>query len=94
MKNGKKEGRSLILICRSLSNMELQESTVQRVLSIIIAEGRKHGDEIAEEVATELMEMVDSSQTEEELLMKIDQSKYKHYTILYDVFFENCNKEV
>ena len=66
-----KEGRSAILIIRSLSNMELQESTVKRVLSIILNTKKKYGEEAAEQKATELMEIVDSAKTEQELLEKI-----------------------
>ena len=70
-----KEGRSAILIIRSLSNMELQESTVKRVLSIILDTKKKYGEEAAEQKATELMEIVESSKTEQELLQKINQMK-------------------
>lgn len=66
-----KEGRSAILIIRSLSNMELQESTVKSVLSIILNTKKKYGEEAAEQKATELMEIVDSAKTEQELLEKI-----------------------
>lgn len=67
-----KEGRSAILIIRSLSNMELQESTVKRVLSIILDTKKKYGEEAAEQKATELMEIVESSKTEQELLQKLN----------------------
>ena len=70
-----KEGRSAILIIRSLDNMELQESTVKRVLSIILDTKKKYGEEASEQKATELMEMVDSSKTEAELLQKLDKMK-------------------
>ena len=66
-----KEGRSAILIIRSLSNMELQESTVKSVLSIILNTKKKYGEEAAEQKATELMEIVDSAKTEQELLEKL-----------------------
>ena len=71
-----KEGRSAILIIRSLSNMDLQESTVERVLSIILDTKKKYGEETAEQKATELMELVESSETEAELLQKLNQSLY------------------
>ena len=70
-----KEGRSAILIMRSLSNMELHRSTVERVLSIILDTKKKYGVEAAEQKATELMELVDSSKTESELLSKLNQMK-------------------
>jgi len=66
-----KEGRSAILICRSLSNMDLQESTVKKVLSIILNTKKKFGEEASEQKATELMEIVDSCKTEAELLERI-----------------------
>ena len=67
----KKEGRSAILIIRSLSNMDLQESTVQRVLSIILDAKEKYGEETAEQKATELMGLVEMSETEEDLLKRL-----------------------
>ena len=70
-----KEGRSAILIIRSLSNMDLQESTVKRVLSIILDTKKKYGEEAAEQKATELKAIVDSSETEQELLQKLNQMK-------------------
>lgn len=70
-----KEGRSAILIIRSLSNMELQESTIKRVLSIIVDTKKKYGEETAEQKATELMKLVETSKTEKELLSKLDQMK-------------------
>ena len=68
-----KEGRSAILIMRSLSNIELHRSTVERVLSIILDTKKKYGVEAAERKATELMEIVDSSETEAGLLTKLNQ---------------------
>ena len=70
-----KEGRSAILIIRSLSNMDLQESTVKKVLSIILNTKKTQGDDAAEEMATRLIEIVDSCETEEELLDKLHQLK-------------------
>ena len=70
-----KEGRSAILIIRSLDNMELQKSTVEKVLSIILDFKEKYGEEIAEQKATELRKIVESSKTEEELLNKLSQSQ-------------------
>ena len=70
-----KEGRSRILIIRSLSKKDLQESTVKRVLSIISTTTKKYGEEASEKKATELMELVESSKTEEELLNKLNQMK-------------------
>ena len=70
-----KEGRSAILIIRSLSNMDLQESTVQKVLSIILNTKKTQGDDAAEEMATRLIEIVDPCETEEELLDKLHQLK-------------------
>ena len=58
-----KAGRSRILIIRSLKKMDLQESTVKRVLSIITNMYNNLGEEAAEQKATELMEIVDSSKT-------------------------------
>ena len=66
------EGRSVILIIRSLNNMDLHESTVKRVLSIISNTHQKCGEEAAEETAWKLIDMVESSETEEELLQKLD----------------------
>ena len=69
-----KEGRARILIIRSLKRLDLQESTVKRVLSIISDTTKKYGEETSEEKATELMEMVDSSSSEAELLEKLDKN--------------------
>ena len=65
--------RSAILILGSLSNMELQESTKERVLSIIVDTKKKYGEEAAEQVADRLIQMVEASRTEAELLQKLDQ---------------------
>lgn len=70
-----KEGRSRILIIRSLKNLHVQDSTAERVLSIILDAKKKYGEEASEQKATELMEMVDSCETEAELLEKLDQMK-------------------
>ena len=67
-----KEGRSAILIIDSLSNMELQESTVNRVLSIILDTKKKYGEEAAEQIASKLMKLVEASNTEAELLQKLN----------------------
>lgn len=74
--NYMKEGRSRILIIRSLDSMDLQESTVKRVLSIITDTHKMHGEEAAEQIATELMEIVESSATEAELWKKIDAQNF------------------
>lgn len=74
-RNATKEGRSAILIIRSLDKMDLQESTVKRVLTIILEAKGKYGEEIAEQMATELMELVEESETEEELLSRLNQLK-------------------
>ena len=50
------EGRSVILIIRSLNNMDLHESTVKRVLSIISNTHQKCGEEAAEETVEEVAE--------------------------------------
>ena len=68
-----KEGRSRILIIRTLEKKDLQESTVKRVLSIITNTHKKHGEEAAEQIATKLMKIVEASKTEAELLQKLDQ---------------------
>ena len=72
-----KEGRSSVLIIRSLSNFEkrtdVQEITIKKVLAMILDAHAMSGEEAAEQMATELMELVDSSQTEQELLNKLDQ---------------------
>ena len=65
--------RSAILILGTLSNMELQESTKERVLSIIVDTKKKYGEEAAEKVADRLIQMVEASRTEAELLQKLDQ---------------------
>lgn len=70
-----KEGRSAILIIRSLDNMDLQKSTVERVLSIILDTKKRYGEEAAEQIATELIEIVESSETEDGLLKKLNQIK-------------------
>lgn len=70
--NRMEKGRSAILIIRSLNNMDLKESTVKRVLSIITNTHKKCGEEAAEEVASKLIDVVESSETEEELLQKLD----------------------
>ena len=66
-----KEGRSRILIIRTLKRKGLQESTVKRVLSLITSTHKKYGEEAAEEMATKLMKIVDSSETEAGLLKTI-----------------------
>jgi hypothetical protein len=66
-----KEGRSIILILRSLGRLDLLESTEKKVFSIILNTKKTQGDEAAEEIATRLMELVDSCETEEELLEKL-----------------------
>ena len=72
-----KEGRSSVLIIRSLSNFEkrtdVQEITIKKVLTMILDARAMSGEEAAEQMATDLMELVDSSQTEQELLNKLDQ---------------------
>ena len=72
-----KEGRARILIIRSLTNFEkrtdVQEITIKKVLTMILDAHAMSGEEAAEQMATDLMEMVDSSQTEQELLNKLAQ---------------------
>ena len=68
-----KEGRSRILIIRSLDKKDLQESTVKRVLSIITDTHKKYGEVAAETIATQLIDIVESSETEDELLKKLNQ---------------------
>ena len=70
-----KEGRSRILIIRSLDKKDLQESTVKKVLSTITDTHKKYGEEAAEQIATELIEIVESSETEDGLLKKLNQMK-------------------
>ena len=72
-----REGRSIILIMRSLRRLELLESTRKKVQSIILNTKKTQGDEAAEEVATRLIEIVDSCETEEELLEKLHEFKKK-----------------
>ncbi len=67
--------RSQILILDSLSKKDLQESTVNRVLRIILDTAKRYGEESAEEMATKLMEIVESSETEAEILQKLNQMK-------------------
>ena len=71
-----KEGRSAILIIRSLSNMDLQESTVKKVLSIILETKNKYGEEASEYIASKLKEIIETSKTEEELLQQLNQTKF------------------
>ena len=72
-----KKGRSRILIIRSLTNFkkrtDLQEITIKKVLAMMLDAHAMSGEEAAEQLATDLMEMVDSSRTEQELLNKLDQ---------------------
>ena len=72
-----KEGRARVLIIRSLSNLEkrtdVQEITIKKVFAMILDAHAMSGEEAAEQMATDLMEMVDSSQTEQELLNKLKQ---------------------
>ena len=68
-----KEVRSRILIIRSLKRKGLQESTRETVYSLITSTHKQYGEEAAEEMATKLIEIVDSSETEAELLKKINQ---------------------
>ena len=71
-----KDGRAVVLIIRSLTRFQertaVQERTVKKVLSMILDAKAMSGEEGAEQMATDLMEMVDSSQTEQELLNKLD----------------------
>ena len=62
-----------ILVIRSLSNKDLQESTVNRVLSIILDTKQKYGAEASEQKVEELMHIVDSINTDQELAKKLDQ---------------------
>lgn len=47
----------------------------KKVFSIILNTKKTQGDEAAEEIATRLIEIVDSCETEEELLDKLHQLK-------------------
>ena len=67
-----KEGRSAILIIRSLNQKDLKESTVKKVLSIIIETKRKYGFQASEQMASVLIPIVDASEDDEELLSNID----------------------
>ncbi len=67
-----KEGRSAILIIRSLNKKNLKESTVQKVLSIILEAKKKFGFQASEQMATILIPIVDASENDEELLYNID----------------------
>lgn len=69
------EARSRIRIIRTLKKKDLQESTVKKVLSIITDTHKRYGEEAAEQKATELIEILESSKTEEELLKKLNQMK-------------------
>ena len=66
-----KEGRSAILIIRTLDQKNLQESTVQRVLSIILEANKKFGVQASEQMATLLIPIVEESENDEELLLNI-----------------------
>lgn len=72
-----KEGRSIILIFRALRRLEPHENTRKKVVSIIVNTKKTQGDEAAEEIATRLIELVDSCETEEELLEKLHEFKKK-----------------
>ena len=67
-----KEGRSAILIIRSLDRKNLKESTVQKVLSIILDANKKYGFQASEQIATLLIPIVDESENDEELLYNIN----------------------
>ncbi len=67
-----KEGRSAILIIRSLDRKNLKESTVQKVLSIILEAKKRFGVQASEQMATVLIPIVDASEDDEELLYNID----------------------
>ena len=67
-----KEGRSAILIIRSLDKKNLKESTVQKVLSIILEAKKKFGIQASEQMATVLIPVVDASENDEELLYNIE----------------------
>ena len=72
------DGRSAILIIRSLSSKTLQESTVQQVLSIILDTKKKYGATASEQIASLLKQIVDDSENEEQLLQSISQIKIEN----------------
>ena len=76
-----KEGRSAILIIRTLKQKELKEGTVQRVLSIILEANKKFGVQASEQMATFLIPIVEDSENDEELLLNIS-----HFGITYSYF--------
>ena len=69
--NQTKAGRSAILIIRTLDQKNLKESTVQRVLSIILEANKKFGVQASEQMATLLIPIVEESENDEELLLNI-----------------------
>ena len=66
-----KEGRSAILIIRSLKRKQLKECTVQKILSIILETRKNFGMQASEQMATVLIPIVDASENDEELLENI-----------------------
>ena len=70
--NQTKAGRSAILIIRALDQKKLKESTVQRVLSIILEATQKFGIQASEQMATLLIPIVEDSDNDEELLCNIN----------------------
>ena len=55
----------------------MQESTREKVYSFITITHKMYGEEAAEELATKLIEIVDSSETEAGLLETLNQMKQK-----------------
>ena len=72
-----KEGRSRILIIRTLKRKGLQESTREKVYSFITITHKMYGEEAAEDLATKLIEIVEASETEAGLLETLNQMKRK-----------------
>ena len=70
--NQTKAGRSAILIIRALDQKKLKESTVQRVLSIILEANKKFGIQASEQMATLLIPIIEDSDNDEELLCNIN----------------------
>lgn len=70
-----KDGRAVILISRSIKNKGLQESTEEKILQHLlnIARSEPKEGQATEKRAEELIEIIESDKSEEEILQIVEQ---------------------
>ena len=68
-----KEGRGRILICRTMNEKVSQKSTVEKVLEHLSSISKKQGGEAADKRAEELIKIIDSATSEEEILKALQE---------------------